>query len=210
METTTKVSNLSDDHASIQEHRVVTHVKKHIHRYWLALYLVFFIAIPISARMLATPTSYYPRIIQSASLWAFSICFSLYGIFASKQAYFRKNVAEFTWKHEIAIILLRILYVVWLAASVYYLAPVMNGVFQKFVLNKPYEIVRDTVIYAQSSGGRYANSEGSCIYMFCQLKLQSEPNRELEYDDAPYIQQGDKYQFVILPGSNLVVGSANL
>ena len=184
------------------------HVKKHTHWYWLVIYVTFFIGIPLAAAIFSKPASYYVRIFQTASFWLIAMCFGLYALFAPKQAHFRKKKEEFTRGHEITIMILKIFYVVWVAVSIYLLAPVLNGVFQKFILDKPYEIIDDTVIYAHSTGGRYSHSDGNCIYMFCQLKLQRDPSREFEYDDAPYIQQGNRYEFVILPGSNLIVGNS--
>lgn len=205
-------TSVASNHPAIAtpEHPLKVHVKKHVHWYWLVLYLLFFIGIPVAAALFATPSSYYFRIVQTCFFWLFCIGFSLYGIFASRQAYFRKKKEEFTIRHEILIIVCRIFYVVWLCAGLYYLGSTLNGIYQKFILQKPYELIDDTVVYAHSTGGRYAHSDGNCRYMFCQLKLQGNPTRELEYDDPPYIQQGNIYQFVILPGSNLIVGSSDV
>jgi hypothetical protein len=108
------------------------------------------------------------------------------------------------------IILMRICYVFALGWSIYSLLPDLYGVFQVAILRRPYEKIDDTVIYAYSSAGKYAHYEGDCRYRFCQIKLQNEPSRELEYDNAPDIQEGGRYEFVILPATSLVVGSQEL
>ena len=189
-----------------------SHLKKYAHWYWLAWYLVFFVCLPVLIAFVAGLNGYYIRIVLNLILWLTVFGFSVYVIFVPEETYFRRKPKDSKYSKTKAgvILFMRVFYILALGFSVYSLVPDLNGIFQITVLHKSYEKIDDSVVYAYSSEGKYLRYQGDCRYRFCQIKLQNEPNRELEYDYAPDIQEGKRYEFILLPGSNLVVGSQGL
>ena len=117
------------------------HIKKNINWYLLLVFLLFFVVLPTVAITIAAPASYYLRIFFALSFWGFLFSFSLYGILAPKDVYFRKKANE-TKPKKIQIVslsLFRFVFVIALMGSLFYGTPILRGVILKYIFKQPYE-----------------------------------------------------------------------
>ena len=180
--------------------------------FWLLIRIICLLVLAGLVLLTIYSPTFYLSILLGLFPSIIAVVISAVGIFSSKKLFFKKKHVESNASNNIEFFVFKLLFLAVFFIGVYHATPILNGVFQTLVLNKPYETVDGVVvsIYSASASNRIYHSNTECVFWWsCHFKLENYPNREFEYDTAASLRVGDRVKLSVLPGSNFVLGNAS-